>query len=128
MSPFWDWTSKAVLEGDTTIRERVYDLWSYAVSCISPIKQKLVNCTLSFLCKCTTALRMYICRLEIFVWNFYWKKATKLAPITSTENRPNNLYCLVSWSFLRQLRVQPCLISPKSASRKPLTKCSCTVL
>ena len=39
MSPFWKWTINAVLEGDKTIRERVYDMWSYAVS---PIEHKLV--------------------------------------------------------------------------------------
>ena len=32
MSPFWEWTSKATFEGDKKIRERLYDLYSYAVS------------------------------------------------------------------------------------------------
>ena len=62
----------------------------------------------------------YIHRLEIFAWKFYWRKATKLALTTSTENRLKNSYCSVSWSFLRRLRMQPCLISPRSAWNKNL--------
>ena len=36
LSPFWEWTANAVFEGDQEIRERVYDLWSYAVGRIIP--------------------------------------------------------------------------------------------